>query len=79
MGTISRQAIYGATRDQPGTISEVGGQSQERLDQSAQGAAVAAPAGAADAASGGAAAMNWIAVAVVLVLIRVVWELSGGD
>lgn len=76
MGTISRQAIYGAARDQPATISEVNGQSQDQLSQSAQGAAVAAPGAAAATGGGGTAAMNWIAVAAVLVLIRVVYELS---
>lgn len=76
MGTISRAAIYGNSRDQPATVSEVNGQSQERLEQSATGAAVAASGGAADAAGGSKAAINWIAVALVFVVIRVVWEMS---
>lgn len=77
MGTISREAIYGAPRAQPATVSEVGGQSQTRLDQSAQGAAVAGGGTAAAPVGSGSAAMSWIAVAAVLVLIRVVFELSG--
>lgn len=79
MGTISRAAIYGTSRDQPATVSEVNGQSQERLEQSSTGAAVAAPGGATEAAGGSTAAVNWIAVALVFVVIRVIWELSGGD
>ncbi len=79
MGTISRAAIYGTSRDQPATVSEVNGGDQTGLAQSAAGAAVAAPGGAAEAANGSTAAVNWIAVALLFVVIRVIWELSGGD